>query len=102
MRCKLSLVFLLLVGTVLAATAQTAAPPQKNVSMTVNASKTGEPIHRYVYGQFSELLFNLFEKGLWSEMLSDRKFFYRVDSSEKLNPENTKRNFTALAAGGAG
>jgi len=66
MRCKLSLVFLLFVGAVLAATAQTAAPPQKKVSMTVNASKTGEPIHRYVYGQFTELLFNLFEKGLWS------------------------------------
>jgi len=94
MRCKLSLVFLLFVGAVLAATAQTAAPPQKKVSMTVNASKTGEPIHRYVYGQFTELLFNLFEKGLWSEMLSDRKFFYRVDSSEKLNPENRKQNFT--------
>jgi alpha-N-arabinofuranosidase len=94
MRCKLSLVFLLFVGAVLAATAQTAAPPQKKVSMTVDASKTGEPIHRYVYGQFTELLFNLFEKGLWSEMLSDRKFFYRVDSSEKLNPENTKQNFT--------
>jgi hypothetical protein len=84
MRCKLYLVFLLFVGAVLAATAQTAAPPQNKVSMTVNASKTGEPIHRYVYGQFSELLFNLFEKGLWSEMISDRKFFYRVDSSEKI------------------
>jgi alpha-N-arabinofuranosidase len=61
--------------------------------MSVDASKTGEPIHPYVYGQFTELLFNLFEKGLWAEMLSDRKFFYPVDSSEELNPANRKRNF---------
>lgn len=94
MQYKRSLALLLAVGTTLTAAAQTAAPPQKKVSMTVNASKIREPIHRYVYGQFTELLFNLFEKGLWAEMLSDRKFFYPVDSSEKLNPENRKRNFT--------
>jgi alpha-N-arabinofuranosidase len=65
----------------------------QELAMTVDAGKTGEPIHRYVYGQFTELLFNLFEKGLWAEMLSDRKFFYPVDSSKELNPVNTKRNF---------
>ncbi len=65
----------------------------QELTMTVDASKTGEPIHRYVYGQFTELLFNLFEKGLWAEMLSDRKFFYPVDSSKELIPVNTKRNF---------
>jgi alpha-N-arabinofuranosidase len=59
----------------------------------VDASKTGAPIHRFIYGQFTELLFNLFEKGLWAEMLSDRKFFYPVDDSEVLVPKNTKRNF---------
>jgi alpha-N-arabinofuranosidase len=94
MQCKRALALLLIAGTGFTAAAQTTAPPQKKVSMTVNAGKTGEPIDRYVYGQFSELLFNLFEKGLWAEMLSDRKFFYPVDSSEKLNPENRKRNFT--------
>jgi alpha-L-arabinofuranosidase len=87
-------VILVAASTILFGRAQTPNPAPTKVSMTVNASKTGQPIHRYVYGQFSELLFNLFEKGLWSEMLSDRKFFYPVDSSEKLNPENTKRNFT--------
>lgn len=88
------LLALLATGIAFSASAQTTTAPQKKVTMTVDASKTGEPIHRYVYGQFSELLFNLFEKGLWAEMLSDRKFFYAVDSSEKLNPENTKRNFS--------
>lgn len=81
--------------------AQTSNPIPTKVSMTVDASKTGAPIHRYVYGQFTELLFNLYEKGLWAEMLSDRKFFYPVDSGEKLNPENTKRNFTRWRPVGA-
>ncbi len=91
--CRIGLLLLLAVGTALSAVAQTAGVPAKRVSVTVHASKTGAPIHRYVYGQFSELLGNWFEKGLWAEMLSDRKFFYPVDSSEKLNPENRKRNF---------
>src|SRR3990172_5183849 len=73
-------------GVVLSAAAQ-------ELSMTIETAKQGAPIHRYVYGQFTELLFNLFEQGLWSEMLSDRKFFYPVNSSETLDPINTKRDF---------
>ena len=65
----------------------------QDLTMTIDAAKTGHPIHPYVYGQFTELLFNLFEKGMWAEMLSDRKFFYPVDSSAELNPVNRKRNF---------
>jgi alpha-N-arabinofuranosidase len=61
--------------------------------MTIDTGKPGAPIHRYVYGQFTELLGNMYEKGIWAEMLSDRKFFYPVDSSETLNPRNTKRFF---------
>jgi alpha-N-arabinofuranosidase len=76
-----------------AMTAQPTRGAETKPSMTVDASKTGELIHRYVYGQFTELLLNMFEKGLWAEMLSDRKFFYPVNSSEKLEPINTKRNF---------
>jgi alpha-N-arabinofuranosidase len=101
MRCNRFLVVLLAVSTALLGRAQTSNPIPTKVSMTVDAGKTGAPIHRYVYGQFTELLFNLYEKGLWAEMLSDRKFFYPVDSSEKLNPENTKRNFTRWRPVGA-
>ncbi len=101
MRCNRFLVVLLAVSTALMGRAQTSNPIPTKVSMTVDASKTGAPIHRYVYGQFTELLFNLYEKGLWAEMLSDRKFFYPVDSGEKLNPENTKRNFTRWRPVGA-
>jgi alpha-L-arabinofuranosidase len=65
----------------------------QDLTMKIDASRTGAPIHPYVYGQFTELLGNMYEKGLWAEMLSDRKFFYPVDSSETLNPVNRKRNF---------
>ena len=65
----------------------------QDLTMTIDAAGTGEAIHPYVYGQFTELLFNLFEKGMWAEMLSDRKFFYPVDSSEELSPPNRKRDF---------
>jgi alpha-N-arabinofuranosidase len=60
------------------------------VTATVDVTKTGAPIHPYVYGMFTELLGNIFEKGLWAEMLSDRKFFYPVDTTAKLKPVNTK------------
>ena len=86
MQMKRTILVLVLLATVCPAGAQ-------ELSMTIDASKTGEPIHPYVYGQFTELLFNFFEKGLWAEMLSDRKFFYPVDSTEELKPVNRKRNF---------
>jgi alpha-L-arabinofuranosidase len=62
-------------------------------AMTVDAAKTGDPINPYLYGQFTEMLFNLFEKGVWAEMLSDRKFFYPVNSSAELVPVNKKPFF---------
>jgi alpha-N-arabinofuranosidase len=64
-----------------------------DLSMTIDAGATGAPINRYVYGQFTELLRNMYEKGIWSEMLSDRKFFYPVDSSPTLDPPNSKPFF---------
>lgn len=86
MRARQLVLALAICGIGLGASAQ-------QLSMTVEAGKPGAPIHRYVYGQFSELLFNLFEQGLWAEMLSDRKFFYPVDSSEALDPPNRKPFF---------
>lgn len=65
----------------------------QDLAMTIETNKESAPIHPYVYGQFTELLFNLFEQGVWAEMLSDRKFFYPVDSSETLNPPNRKPFF---------
>ena len=60
------------------------------VQVVINAGKQSPPISKLVYGQFIELLFNYFEGGLWAEMIGDRKFFYPVNSGEKLLPVNTR------------
>ncbi|MGA2406084.1 MAG: hypothetical protein ABSF81_04955 [Bacteroidales bacterium] len=52
----------------------------EKIVAVVHADKTGTPIHRYAYGMFTELLGNMFDKGVWAEMLSDRKFFLPVNS----------------------
>ena len=64
----------------------------KEISATIHTNQTGEPIHPFVYGMFTELLSNMFENGVWAEMLSDRKFFYPVNNSESLSPRNTRRH----------
>lgn len=68
------------------------AVPQPKIEATVHLDQEGAPIHPYVHGMFTELLSNMFENGIWAEMLSDRKFFYPVDNSETLNPTNSKRH----------
>jgi alpha-N-arabinofuranosidase len=64
--------------------------PKLNIA-TIDVAVTGSPIHPYTYGMFTELLGNIFDHGLWAEMLSDRKFFYPVDTTSNLNPINTRR-----------
>jgi alpha-N-arabinofuranosidase len=59
----------------------TSTPVQLNV--TIDTSKTGEPITKYIYGQFIEHKGDLINKGLWAEMLDDRKFFYPVTSRDE-------------------
>jgi alpha-N-arabinofuranosidase len=48
------------------------------LTATIDATATSEPISRYIYGQFIEHLGRCIYRGLWSEMLEDRKFFYPV------------------------
>jgi Alpha-L-arabinofuranosidase C-terminal domain len=74
----------LLIAAVAAMTAgvQTATQSAGEISATVNAGKTGEPITKYIYGGFIEHLGNLINYGLWSELLDDRKFYYPVNSEE--------------------
>jgi len=50
----------------------------KSITVRIDASETGEPISRYVYGQFIEHLGRCIYGGLWAEMLEDRKFYYPV------------------------
>ncbi|MGA7312587.1 MAG: alpha-N-arabinofuranosidase [Silvibacterium sp.] len=56
------------------------------VSATVNVSKTGAPISKYIYGQFLEHGGDIVNTGVWSEMLVDRKFFYPVVTSAPTPP----------------
>ena len=48
------------------------------VTLTIDATATREPISPYVYGQFIEHLGRCIYGGLWAEMLQDRKFYYPV------------------------
>jgi alpha-N-arabinofuranosidase len=53
-----------------------AEPPQaQRGQVTIDAGRTGEPISKYVYGQFIEHLGRCIYGGIWAEMLEDRKFF---------------------------
>ena len=53
--------------------------PAASATVTVDASHTGAPISKYIYGQFIEHLGRCIYGGIWSEMLEDRKFFYPVN-----------------------
>jgi alpha-N-arabinofuranosidase len=50
------------------------------VNVAIDASKTGAPISKYLYGQFLEHGGNIVNENIWAEMLEDRKFYYPVTS----------------------
>ena len=56
------------------------------VNVTIDASKTGAPISKYIYGQFLEHGGDIVNTGIWSEMLVDRKFFYPVAATAPTPP----------------
>jgi alpha-N-arabinofuranosidase len=56
------------------------------VNATIDASKTGAPISKYLYGQFLEHGGNIVNEGVWAEMLEDRKFYYPVASKPPGQP----------------
>ena len=66
--------------------------PATSATVTVDASRTGAPISKYIYGQFIEHLGRCIYGGIWSEMLEDRKFFYPVNGEapawEMFKPDN--------------
>jgi len=47
-------------------------------ALTIDAGKTGEPISKFVYGQFIEHLGRCIYGGIWAEMLEDRKFYFPI------------------------
>ena len=72
----LAMAFLLLIGLSFPAFSQS-----PTIHATIDASKTGTPISKYLYGQFLEHGGDIVNTGVWSEMLVDRKFFYPVAGS---------------------
>jgi len=54
----------------------------KSHAVTIETDKTGEPISKYIYGQFIEHLGRCIYGGIWAEMLEDRKFFYPVGDEQ--------------------
>jgi alpha-N-arabinofuranosidase len=56
------------------------------VNVTIDASKTGAPISKYVYGQFLEHGGNIVNEGVWAEMIEDRKFFNAITSKPPAEP----------------
>ena len=54
-------------------------PTQTRAStVNVDLNQRGEPISKYIYGQFIEHLGRCIYGGIWAEMLEDRKFYYPV------------------------
>jgi alpha-N-arabinofuranosidase len=59
---------------------------ERTVNATIDTSKTGAPISKYIYGQFLEHGGDIVNTGVWAEMLVDRKFFYPVATSAPTPP----------------
>lgn len=66
-----------------------------DVSVKIDAQKTGAPISKYIYGQFIEHLGNCFYGGLWAEMVSDRKFYYPITDDYKPWGTDEDRNWNS-------
>ncbi|MBN2270827.1 MAG: hypothetical protein JXN61_09450, partial [Sedimentisphaerales bacterium] len=66
-----TIVFCVLIEIGLSAQAQAS-------TANINLDKRGEPISKYIYGQFIEHLGRCIYGGTWAEMLEDRKFYYPV------------------------
>ena len=58
----------------------------KPVQVSIDASKTGATISKYIYGQFLEHGGDIVNTGVWSEMIVDRKFYYPVAASAPVPP----------------
>lgn len=55
-----------------------ATASEQERTVTIDTSKTGEPISKFIYGQFIEHLGRCIYGGIWAEMLEDRKFYYPI------------------------
>ena len=49
-----------------------------NPFVSINITKTSEPISKFIYAQFIEHLGRCIYGGIWAEMLEDRKFYFPI------------------------
>ena len=52
-------------------------------AITIDASKTREPMPDFIYGQFIEHLGRCIYGGIWAEMIEDRKFYSAVGETRR-------------------
>ena len=57
----------------------------KPVNATIDASKTGAPISKYIYGQFLEHGGDIVNEGVWAEMLQTASSTTRLPRSRPKN-----------------
>ncbi len=55
--------------------------------VSIDLSEKGQPIEKYIYGQFIEHLGKCIYGGIWAEMVEDRKFYYPI--REDFDPYGT-------------
>ena len=76
----------------------------RSIRATIDASKTGAPISKYLYGQFLEHAGGLVNTAIWAEMLDDRKFYNPITSKPPAEPtgpawmRRTARRWTPIGA----
>jgi alpha-N-arabinofuranosidase len=70
-----------LATVLLAGIFQTTAAFGQEYAVTIDAGKTGEPISKFIYGQFIEHLGRCIYGGIWAEMLEDRKFYFPITAN---------------------
>ena len=66
------------------------------IQATIDASKTGAPISKYIYGQFLEHIGGIVNNNIWAEMLDDRKFYYPINLHPPAEPSGPSWRRTAL------
>ena len=66
------------------------------IQATIDASKTGAPISKYIYGQFLEHIGGIVNNNIWAEMLDDRKFYFPINSHPPAEPSGPTWRRTAL------
>ena len=64
--------------------------------VTIDVTKTRDPISKYIYGQFIEHLGRCIYGGIWAEILEDRKIYYPIEGKPAY--EHMKEGYDRLVA----